>query len=93
MAENGGADRTRDEADRVDGERLQRPDPGVGVREKQLCENEAGDGAVEEKIVPFDRGPDGGGDHGAAKLNLMLGWGEGGDIECCHGTILRDTPA
>ena len=48
------------------------------MREEQLGEHQAGDRAVEEEIVPLDRGADGGGDHGAAKLNLMLGWGKAG---------------
>jgi hypothetical protein len=73
MPENGGADRARHEADGVDGKGLERPDPGVRMREKQLGEDEAGDRTVEEKVVPLDRGPDGGGDDGAAKLNLMFG--------------------
>jgi hypothetical protein len=60
MSENGGADRTRDEADGIDGEGLERADPGIRVRKKQLDEDEAGHGAVEEKIIPLDRGPDGG---------------------------------
>ena len=94
MPEDGGADRPRDEADGIDGEGLERADPWVGVREEQLGEDEAGDGAVEEEVVPFDRGPDGGGDDGAAKLNLMLGWGEGSglDIEGCHELVLRNSP-
>jgi hypothetical protein len=86
MAENGGADRSRHEADGVDGEGLERPDPGIGMRKEQFCKYEAGDGAVEEKVVPLDRGADGGGDHCAAKLFLMLGRGEGDrvGIECGH---------
>jgi hypothetical protein len=56
MSENGGADRARGEADRVERERLQRADLGIGVREKQFCENQARNGAVEEEVVPFDRG-------------------------------------
>ena len=94
MPENGGADRTCNEADRIDRKGLERSDPWIGVREEQLGEDEAGDGAVEEEVVPFDRGPDRGGDDGAAKLNLMLGWGEGSglDIEGCHELVLRNSP-
>src|SRR5437879_1308847 len=55
------------------------------MRKKQFREDEARDRAVEEKIVPLDRGPDGGGDDGAAKLNLMFGWGEGIGLEIGHG--------
>jgi hypothetical protein len=39
MAENGGADRARDEADGIDRERLERARPRVGMREKQLGED------------------------------------------------------
>jgi hypothetical protein len=43
MSEDRGAHRTRDEADRINGERLERPDPGVGMREEQFCKDEPGD--------------------------------------------------
>jgi hypothetical protein len=94
MSENGGADRSRDEADRVDRERLQRADPGIGVREIQFCEDQARDGAVKEEIVPFDRGAHRGRDDGAAKLNLMFAWREGCgvDTERCHACFLRNAP-
>jgi hypothetical protein len=55
-----------------------------------------GDGAVEEKAVPLDRGPDGGRDNGAAKLDLMFGRGEGKGVGsgqghelclCCGGAL------
>ena len=75
MPENRGAYRARDKADGIDGEGLQRPDPGVRMRKKQLRKDEAGNGAVEEKIVPLDRGADGGRDDGAAKLHLMFASG------------------
>src|SRR6266851_2370477 len=57
------------------------------MRKKQFREDEARDRAVEEKIVPLARGPDGGGDHGAAKLNLMFGWGEGISLDIVHGHV------
>ena len=86
MAENGSPDRPRNEADGVDGEGFERSDPRVRMRKKQLGEDQAGDGAVEEKIIPRDRGADGRGDHGAAQLNLMFRRGEGSgvDIGYCH---------
>src|SRR4051812_14566610 len=94
MSKNGRADRACHEADRVDGKCLKRPDPGVRVWEKQLCEDEARDNAVKEKIVPFDRSPNGGSNDGSAKLNLMFGWRERRDvvIECCHERFLRNNP-
>jgi hypothetical protein len=59
------------------------------MRKKQFGENEPGDGAVEEKIIPLDRGPDGGSNDGAAKLDLMFARAEGGGlgIEGCHARL------
>jgi hypothetical protein len=57
MSKNRGADRPRDKSDSVDGEGFQCSNPRVGMREKQLGEDEARDRAVEEKIVTFDRVP------------------------------------
>ena len=90
MPENGGADRACHKADGIDGKGLKRADPGIGMREKQLGEDEAGDGAVEEEIVPLDRGADRGRDHGAAELDLMFGCGERSDVDPkgCHGCFL-----
>jgi hypothetical protein len=47
------------------------------MREEQLCEDQTGDGGIEEEIVPFDGGSDRLGDHGAAQLYLMLRRGQG----------------
>jgi hypothetical protein len=60
------------------------------VRKKQLGEDQACDGAIEEEIVPLDRGADGGRDDGAAKLNLMFAGAErhGVCIERCHARLL-----
>jgi hypothetical protein len=87
VAEDRSAHRPRHEAYRIDGEGLERSDPRIRIREEQLGEDEAGDGAVEKEIVPFDRGADGGGDHGAAQLHLMFGRGKGkgGGIGRDHG--------
>src|SRR5215470_413754 len=70
----------------ADGKGLERSDPRVRVREEQLGKDQAGDGAVEKEIVPFDRRADGGGDDGAAQLHLMFGRGKlkGGDIGRDH---------
>ena len=72
MPENRGTYRARNEADGVDGESLEGPDPGIRMRKKQLGEDEARDGAVEKKVVPLDRGADGGRDDSATKLDLMF---------------------
>src|SRR3954452_9739254 len=94
MPENRGSDRARDEAAGLDAEGLQRSDPRVRMREKQLGENQAGDGAIQEEIVPLDRGPDSGRDNGAAKLDLMLGWGEASEVavDGCHAQFLLRKP-
>jgi hypothetical protein len=58
------------------------------MRKEQFGENEPGDGAVEEEVVPLDRGPDGGSDDGAAKLDLMFGGAEGGGLGIgCHARL------
>jgi hypothetical protein len=72
VAENRGAHRARDKADGIDGEGFERADPWVGMRKEQFGEDQASDGRIEEEIVPFDRGADGRGDHGAAKLDIVL---------------------
>src|SRR6185437_12029621 len=72
MSEDRRTHRARDEADGIDAERLQRAHQRVGVREEQLGEHQAGDDAVEEEIVPLDRGADRAGDHRAAELGAML---------------------
>jgi hypothetical protein len=41
--------------------------------EIHLAEHQAGHGAVDQKIVPLDGGPDRAGDDGAAQRPLMLG--------------------
>jgi len=67
----------------------------VRVREEQLGEDEAGDGAVEKEIVPLDGGADGGRDNGAAELHLMFGRRKlkGGDIGRDHGQFLPEAAA
>jgi hypothetical protein len=76
VAEDRRAHRPRHEAYGVDGKGLERSDPRVRIREEQLGEDQAGDGAVEKEIVPLDCGADGGGDHRAAQLHLVLGRGK-----------------
>jgi hypothetical protein len=86
MAEDRGPHGPGEEAHGVDQEGLERADQRVGLREEEFGEDEAGDGAVEEEIVPLDRGADRAGDDGAGELGPVLGLGEragsGGDGGC-----------
>ena len=54
VAEDRSADRAGDEADRIDREGFEDADQRIRMREEQLAEDQAGHGAVEEKIVPLD---------------------------------------
>src|SRR5262249_14436091 len=72
MAEDEGADRARDEADEVDGKRIERRGQRRLVGEEELAEDQAGHRAVEQEIVPFDGRADGGGDDGAPQLTRMF---------------------
>jgi hypothetical protein len=51
------------EAHRVGPERGQRADQRLGVREEQLVEDQRGGCAVQEEVVPLDRGTDEAGCH------------------------------
>jgi hypothetical protein len=59
MTEYRGADRAPDEADEIGAERRQRRRQGIFVGKIELAEDQPGSGAVEEKVVPLDRGADG----------------------------------
>jgi hypothetical protein len=86
VAEDRGTDRPGDEAHRVDGERLQHTNQGIGLGKEELGKDEAGHRAVEQEVVPFDRGADGAGDQCAAQLRLVLGFRQraGSDVQCRH---------
>ena len=88
MAEDRRPDRAGDEADRIDQERLQRADQRIGFREIELREHQAGDGAVEEEVVPLDRGADRAGEHGATQLRAMVGVAPGGVRRAGRGACL-----
>jgi hypothetical protein len=83
MAEDRGPHGPGYEAYRVDQEGLERTDQRVGLRKEELGEDEAGNGAVKEEVVPLDRGADRAGDDGAGELGPVLGLGQragsGGD--------------
>jgi hypothetical protein len=73
MAEDRSADRTADEADEIGSERRQRCGKRILVREVKLAENQAGGGAVNEEVIPFDGGADGRGDDSLAQLLAVIG--------------------
>src|SRR5262249_52539788 len=72
MTEDEGADRARDKADEVDGKRVERRGQRRLVGEEELAENQAGHRAVEQEIVPLERGADSGGDDRAPQLARMI---------------------
>ena len=72
VAEDRGADGVRGEAHGIDGERLERPDQAIELGEVELGDHEPGDDAVEEEVIPFDGGADGGGDDGAPRMHAVL---------------------
>src|SRR5262249_55603643 len=75
-AENRSPDRARGKADEIGAEGQQRCGGRIVVREIKLAEHQSGSGAIEEEIVPFDRGADCGGDHCLAHLAAMVGRGK-----------------
>ncbi len=88
MAEDRRPDRPRDKADGIDREGLQRAGERIGSREIELRENQPGDRAVDEEIVPLDRRADGAGNHRPAQLRAMLQYGQSirraiGGRHCC----------
>ena len=72
VAEDGRADWPGDETDRIDREGLQRSNQRIGAWKVQLRKDKAGDCAVEEEVIPLDRGAHRGGHHRAAELSLMF---------------------
>ncbi len=58
VAEDDAAERPGDEADGVGGEGEQRADERLEAREEQLVEHQRGGGAVDEEVVPLQRGAD-----------------------------------
>ncbi|GAA3142605.1 hypothetical protein GCM10020001_076880 [Nonomuraea salmonea] len=68
VAEDGGADGPGGEPAEVGAEGEQESCGGVAGGEEELREQRAGGEAVEEEVVPLDRGADGGGDHRTDQL-------------------------
>ena len=87
VTEDRRTDRPGNETDRIDGERFQHSNQGIGLGKKQLAENQAGHRAVKQEIVPFDRGAYRAGDQRATQLRPVFGFrqrGGGSDIHCRH---------
>jgi hypothetical protein len=72
VAKNRGADRPGNEAYVEDDVGLQGPDQWIRIREKQFREDQPGDGAVEQEVVPLDRGADRAGDQCSPQLPTVL---------------------
>ena len=76
MAEDRRADRPPDKADEEHAERLEHTDQWIGFGEEELAEHQPGDRAVQQEVVPFDRGADRAGDQGATQVAMMFGRGK-----------------
>jgi hypothetical protein len=85
VAKNSSAHRARNEPHGIDRKGFRGSDPGIGLREEQLCEDEPGEGVVQKEVVPLDRGADGRGDHGPAKLEMMVACTQRGSVS--HGEV------
>ncbi len=95
MAEDRGADRPSDEADEIGAECRERRRQRILVGKVELAEDQPGGGAVDEEVVPFDGGADGGRDDGLAQLLAVVGLGHRPVCGCdCHSSSpIRRTPA
>ena len=71
VAENHASQRTGHKPHRERGEGKHGPDARVKVREKELIEEQPGDHSVEEEVIPFDDGPEDGGNDDAAEVFLL----------------------
>ncbi len=86
MAEDRRADWSRQKTDGVHTESLQRADERIRPRKIEPRKHQAGDGAVQKEVVPFNRRADGGSQNCAAELSPMFcvvngaGNGNGGHL-------------
>jgi len=78
---------SRDQADRVNTERLQHVDERIGSREEQLAEDEVGDRVVKQEILPFDRVAHGARDNGVAEKPMVQS--RGGKRACMNVRCVR----
>ena len=72
MTEDRRADRAVNEAHRIDGKCLQHAYQRVGFGKEEFAEDQPGDDAVKQEIVPLDRRANGAGDYRPAKLRAMV---------------------
>ena len=72
MTEDRRADRAGDEPHGIDGKCLQHAHQWVGFGKEEFAEDQPGDDAVKQEIVPLDRRADGAGDYRPAKLRAMV---------------------
>ena len=82
MAEDRGADGTSDKTDEIGAERRERAGQRIFVGKVELAEDQPGGGAVDEEVIPFDGGADGGRDDGPAQLPAVLGVGHRRVYDC-----------
>src|SRR6516225_1109905 len=88
MAEYRRPDRPADKSDEKNGERLEYADQRIRFGEEEFAEDQRSHLAVQQEIVPLDRGADRAGDHGAAQMRAMLCFGKltRCDFGCRHRT-------
>src|SRR6202007_1246354 len=78
------------EADEIGAERRQCRGQRVFVGEVELAEDQAGGGAIEEEVVPLDRGADGRRDDGLAQVGAVVVRAQRRVGGCrCHWGFLR----
>ena len=75
MAEDRSTDRSSGETNEIGAEGGKRRRKRLLVGEVKLCENEAGGGAVEEKVIPLDGGANRRCDDRLAQLCAVFGVG------------------
>ena len=73
-AEHDAAQRPHHEADAESQERQERADDGLALGKEQIAEHQRGGSAVEEEVIPFERGSNAGrDDHAQARLSGATG--------------------
>src|SRR5262249_5961613 len=85
VAENGGTYRAGDKPDEEHRVRLEGAGHGVGLGKVELGKDQAGDDAVDEKVVPLNGGADGAGDDSAPQLLAVIGVGKGDRVDYSRG--------
>jgi hypothetical protein len=73
VAEYRRSDRPADKADEIGAEGRERRGERIFVGEVKLAEDESGRGAVNEKVIPFDRRADRCSDDGFAQMIAVVG--------------------